>query len=98
MKKKDIIKIEQVEKKFSKSHVIKLEINNLEILRSKFLTAKLNPKSRYHPHVERTGENLQRGRILTLIKINRAATLMPLREPLKEIKAKNFLKNFLAPY
>ena len=85
MKKKNIIKIEQVEekililrgvrviidadvaalygvetreinqavknnpKKFPKGYVIELETNDLEILRSKFLTAKLNPKSRYHP-------------------------------------------------
>ena len=115
MKKKDIIKIEQVEekilmlrgvrviidadvaalygvetreinqavknnpKKFPKGYVIELETNDLEILRSKILIAKLNPKSRYHPQVERTGENLQRGRIRPLIKTNRAATLMPLR-------------------
>ena len=85
MKKKDIIKIEQVEekililrgvrvildadvatlydvetkeinqavrnnpKKFPKGYVIRLDNNDLEILRSKILTAKLNPKSRYHP-------------------------------------------------
>lgn len=85
MKKKEIIKIEQVErkilmlrgvrvildadvaalydvetkeinqavrnnpKKFPKGYVIRLDNNDLEILRSKFLTAKLNPKSRYHP-------------------------------------------------
>lgn len=85
MKKKEIIKIEQVEekilmlrgirviidadvaalygvetrevnqavknnpKKFPKGYVIGLETNDLEILRSKFLIAKLNPKSRYHP-------------------------------------------------
>ena len=115
MKKKDIIKIEQVEekililrgvrvildadvatlydvetkeinqavrnnpKKFPKGYVIRLDNNDLEILRSKILTAKLNPKSRYYPQVERTGENLQRCRIRPLIKTNRAATLMPLR-------------------
>lgn len=85
MKKKEIIKIEQVEgkilmlrgvrviidadvaalygvetreinqavknnpKKFPKGYVIELETNDLEILRSKILIAKLNPKSRYHP-------------------------------------------------
>ena len=85
MKKKEIIKIEQVEekilmlrgvrviidadvaalygvetrevnqavrnnpKKFPKGYVIELETNDLEILRSKILTAKLNPKSRYYP-------------------------------------------------
>ena len=85
MKKKNIIKIEQVEekililrgvrviidadvaalygvetreinqavknnpKKFPKGYVIELETNDLEILRSKILIAKLNPKSRYHP-------------------------------------------------
>ena len=85
MKKKEIIKIEQVEekililrgvrvildadvatlygvetkeinqavrnnpKKFPKGYVIRLDNNDLEILRSKILTAKLNPKSRYHP-------------------------------------------------
>lgn len=84
MKKKEIIKIEQVEdkiltlrgvrviidadvaalygvetkevnqavknnpKKFPKGYVIRLNNNDLEILRSKFLTAKINPKSRYH--------------------------------------------------
>ena len=36
-------------KKFPKGYVIRLDNNDLEILRSKFLTAKLNPKSRYHP-------------------------------------------------
>lgn len=115
MKKKEIIKIEQVEgkilmlrgvrvildadvamlygvetkeinqavknnpKKFPKGYVIKLDNNDLEFLRSKILTAKINPKTRYHPHVERTGENLQRGRIRPLIKVSKAATLMPLR-------------------
>ena len=85
MKKKEVIKIEQVEekililrgvrvildadvatlygvetkeinqavrnnpKKFPKGYVIRLDNNDLEILRSKILTAKLNPKSRYHP-------------------------------------------------
>lgn len=67
MKKKDIIKIEQVEekilmlrgvrviavknnpKKFPKGYIIRLDNNDLDILRSKFLTAKLNPKSRYQP-------------------------------------------------
>ena len=85
MKKKNIIKIEQVEdkiltlrgarviidadvatlygvetkeinqavknnpKKFPKGYVIRLDNSDLEILRSKFLTAKLNPKSRYQP-------------------------------------------------
>ena len=36
-------------KKFPKGYVIRLDNSDLEILRSKFLTAKLNPKSRYHP-------------------------------------------------
>ena len=36
-------------KKFPKGYVIELETNDLEILRSKILIAKLNPKSRYHP-------------------------------------------------
>lgn len=85
MKKKEIIKIEQVEekiimlrgvrviidadvatlygvetkeinqavknnpKKFPNGYVIRLDNNDLEILRSKFLTAKLNSKTRYHP-------------------------------------------------
>ena len=85
MKKKDIIKIEQVEekililrgvrviidadvawlygvetkeinqavknnpKKFPKGYVIRLDNNDLDILRSKILTAKLSPKSRYQP-------------------------------------------------
>ena len=85
MKKKNIIKIEQVEdkiltlrgarviidadvatlygvetkeinqavknnpKKFPKGYVIRLDNSDLEILRSKILTAKLNPKSRYQP-------------------------------------------------
>ena len=85
MKKKDIIKIEQVEekilmlrgvrviidadvaalygvetkeinqavknnpKKFPKGYVIRLNNNDLEFLRSKILTAKINPKSRYQP-------------------------------------------------
>lgn len=115
MKKKEIIKIEQVEgkilmlrgvrvildadvaalydvetkeinqavknnpKKFPKGYIIRLDNNDLEFLRSKILTAKINPKTRYHPQVERTGENLQRGRIRPLIKVSKAATLMPLR-------------------
>ena len=78
-------------KKFPKGYVIRLDNNDLEILRSKFLTAKLNPKSRYHPHVERTGENIQSGRIRTLIKVSKTATL---REPLKEIKARKFSAKF----
>ena len=85
MKKKEIIKIEQVEdkiltlrgvrviidadvaalygvetkevnqavknnpKKFPKGYVIRLNNNDLEFLRSKILTAKINPKSRYQP-------------------------------------------------
>ena len=85
MKRKDIIKIEQVEekilmlrgvrviidadvawlygvetkeinqavknnpKKFPKGYVIRLDNNDLDILRSKILTAKLSPKSRYQP-------------------------------------------------
>lgn len=36
-------------KKFPKGYVIELETNELEILRSKILIAKLNSKSRYHP-------------------------------------------------
>ena len=36
-------------RKFPKGYVIELETNDLEILRSKILIAKLNPKSRYHP-------------------------------------------------
>lgn len=36
-------------KKFPKGYVIKLDNNDLEFLRSKILTAKLNPKSRYYP-------------------------------------------------
>lgn len=36
-------------KKFPKGYIIRLDNNDLEILRSKILTAKLNPKSRYYP-------------------------------------------------
>lgn len=38
-------------KKFPKGYVIKLDNNDLEFLRSKILTAKINPKTRYHPQV-----------------------------------------------
>ena len=36
-------------KKFPKGYVIRLDNNDLDILRSKILTAKLSPKSRYQP-------------------------------------------------
>lgn len=49
MKKKDIIKIEQVEEnKFPKGYIIRLDNNDLEILRSKILTAKFS-KTRQFP-------------------------------------------------
>lgn len=135
MKKKEIIKIEQVEgkilmlrgvrvildadvamlygvetkeinqavknnpKKFPKGYVIKLDNNDLEILRSKILTAKLNPKSRYYPQAF-----TERGlyMLATILKSDTATdttiaiieAFAKLRELLKEIKARNFSAKF----
>lgn len=133
MKKKEIIKIEQVEgkilmlrgvrvildadvaalydvetkeinqavknnpKKFPKGYIIRLDNNDLEILRSKILTAKLNPKSRYYPQAF-----TERGlyMLATILKSDTATdttiaiieAFAKLRELLKEIKAMSIIK------